>query len=91
MSDQIVVHPFSYMQVVHPINDDKNKFFAFARFDGREKTLVILDGTGTKGKPWLYCEVHNYVYPIQGSCQECQLALEKALQDASVTTCNTPN
>jgi len=87
----IVVHPVAWMQQLHPINNNVLKFFAFAKFDGRENTLVILDGTGIKGQPWLYCQVHNFVYPIKGFCQECENALEKAHQDASVTTCNTPN
>ncbi len=67
--DIILVEEFVWMKRIMAKNDG-NHYYMIGRVIGKENTLLV-SLVGGNGGALMFCQKHDHVYSIKGSCVEC--------------------
>ncbi|MBI5950188.1 MAG: hypothetical protein HY865_00910 [Chloroflexi bacterium] len=83
----INVETFTWMKPIKARNTSKT-YLMIGQVKGVASTLLVTLEGGNGGAV-MFCQKHDFAYPIKGKCAECQNTPREETTDASVTARNT--
>lgn len=84
----VEVETFVWMRVVQDMHT-KKKFYSIGQVKDIAHTLLVAE-VGGLGGAIFYCTKHQEAFPFKHHCASCLNEVVDVANDASVTSCDTP-